>query len=82
MDMDTSESNDNTALFISKSSGNKKKGKKPSGKGTSDSSSPKSKTCTWGKKTSSGEIRRTYLEWMFSPTEAEQGEEGKGKRER
>jgi hypothetical protein len=50
MDIDTSEADDNTALFTSKPSGNKKKGKMPTGKSFSDSFSPKSKTCTWCKK--------------------------------
>jgi len=48
MDIDISEPEDNTALYTSKPSGNKKKGKKA--KGNSDSSSPKSTTCTWCKK--------------------------------
>jgi hypothetical protein len=54
MDIDTSESDDNTALYTSKPSGNKKKGKKLIGKSSSDSSSPKSKTCTWCKKHNRG----------------------------
>jgi len=52
IDINTSEPEDNTALYTSKPSGNKKKGKKP--KGNSDSSSPKSKTCTWCKKHNAG----------------------------
>jgi hypothetical protein len=47
MDIDTSEPEENTSLFSSKPSGNKKIGKKPNR--NSDSSSPKSKTCTWCK---------------------------------
>jgi len=51
MDIDTSEIGDNSALFVSKSSGNKKKGKKPSKSGNSNNSSSSSpKTCTWCKK--------------------------------
>jgi len=50
MDIDNSESDDNTALYTSKPSGNKKKAKKLIGKSSSDSSSLKSKTCTWWKK--------------------------------
>jgi len=52
MDMDNSDSQDDTALFTSKPSGNKKKGKKPIW--NSDSSSPKGKTCTWCKKHNPG----------------------------
>jgi hypothetical protein len=52
MDIDTSDTQDDAALFTSKPSGNKKKGKKP--RGNSDSSSPKSKTCTWCKKHNPG----------------------------
>jgi transposase InsO family protein len=54
MDIDTSESDDNTALFAFKPSGNQKRVKKPSGKRSFDSSSPKSKTCTWCKKHNAG----------------------------
>jgi len=53
MDIDTSDTQNDTALFTSKPSGNKKKRKKPI-KGNSDSSSPKSKTCTWCKKHNPG----------------------------
>jgi hypothetical protein len=52
MDIDTSNSQDDTALFTSKPSGNKKKGKKP--RWNSDSSLPKSKTCTLRRKHNSG----------------------------
>jgi len=52
MDIDTSDPQDDTALFTSKPSGNKNKGKKP--KGSSDSSTPQSKTCTWCKKHNPG----------------------------
>jgi len=52
MDIDTSETRDDTALYASKSSGNKKKSKKL--KGNSDSSSPKLKTCSWCKKHNPG----------------------------
>jgi hypothetical protein len=54
VDIDTSESDDNTALFTSKSSGNKKNRKNLSGKSSSDSSSPKSKICPWCKKYNPG----------------------------
>jgi len=54
MDIDTSESDDNTALFVSIPSGNKKKGTKSSGKSSSDSFSPKYKTGTWCKKHNPG----------------------------
>jgi len=51
MDIDTSEIDDNLALFVSKPSGNKKKGKKPLKSGNSNNSSSSSpKTCTWCKK--------------------------------
>ena len=52
LDIDTSDSNNDTDLFTSKPSGNKKKGKKP--KWNSDSSSSKSKTCTWCRKHNPG----------------------------
>jgi len=52
MDIDTSEPEDNTALYTFEPSGNKKKGKKQ--EGNSDSSSPKSKTCIWCKKHNPG----------------------------
>jgi len=56
MDIDTSEIDYNSALFVSKPSGNKKKGKKPSKSGNSNSSSSSSspKTCTWCKKHNPG----------------------------
>jgi len=57
MDIDTSEIEDNSALFVSKPSGNKKKGKKPTKSGNtnnSSSSSFSSKTCTWCKKHNPG----------------------------
>jgi hypothetical protein len=47
MDINTSDTQQDTALFTSKSSGNKKQGEKS--QGNSDSFSPKSKTCTWCK---------------------------------
>jgi len=52
MDIDTSEIEDNSALLVSKPSGNKKKGKKPtkSGNSNNSSSSSSSKTCTWCRK--------------------------------
>jgi len=53
MDIDTSEIEDNSALFVFKTSGNKKKGMKPVKSGNSNnssSSSSSSKTCTWCKK--------------------------------
>jgi len=55
MDIDTSGIEDNSALFVSKPSGNKKKGKKPSKLGNSNnSSSSSSKTCTWCKNHNAG----------------------------
>jgi len=55
MDIDTSEIEDNSALFVSKPSGNKKKGKKTSKSGNSKNSSSSSpKTCTWCKKHNPG----------------------------
>jgi len=52
MDIETSDTPDDTVLFTSKPSGNKRKGKKP--RGNSDSFSPKLKTCTWCKKHNPG----------------------------
>jgi len=52
LDIDTSDSQDNTALFASEHWGNKMKGKKP--RRNTDSSSPKSNTCTWCKKHNPG----------------------------
>jgi hypothetical protein len=52
MDINTSDTQDVTALFTSKPSGNKMKSKKL--RGNSDSSSPKSKTCTWCEKHNPG----------------------------
>jgi len=50
MDIDSSEIDHNFALFVSKPSGNKKKGKKDAKWGnTNNSSSSSSKTCTWCK---------------------------------
>jgi len=61
MDIDTSEIDDNSALFVSKPSGNKKKGKKPAKSGNSknpsSSSSSLSKTCTWCKKHNPGKSK-------------------------
>jgi len=56
MDIDTSEIDDNSALFVSKPSGNKKKGKKPTKSGNSNnfSSSSSSKSFTWCKKHNPG----------------------------
>jgi len=55
VDIDTTNIEDNSALFVSKPSGNKKKGKKPSKSGNSNSSSSSSsKTCTWCKKHNPG----------------------------
>jgi len=55
MDIDTNEIEDTSALFVSKPSGNKKKGKKPSKSGHSNNSSSSSpKTCTWCKKHNPG----------------------------
>jgi len=52
MDIVTSDIEDNLALFVSKPSSNKKKGKKPTKSGNSSNSSSSSylKTCTWCKK--------------------------------
>jgi len=48
MDIDTSDNDDNSALFVSKPWGNKKRGKKSkSGNNNSSSSSSTSKKCTW-----------------------------------
>jgi len=55
MDIDTSDTQDDTALFTSKPSGCKEKGKKA--KGNSDSSSQKSKTCIWWKKNNPGKSK-------------------------
>jgi len=49
MDIDRSETEDNSSLHTSTPSGNKKKGKKPV-KENSSSSSTNPKTCTWYKK--------------------------------
>jgi len=56
MDIDTSDIDDNSALFVSKPSGNKKKGKKytKSENSNNSSSSFSSKTCTWCKKHNPG----------------------------
>jgi len=56
MDIDTTDIEDNSALFVSKPSGNKKTGKKPtkSGNSNNSSSSSSSKTCTWCKKHNPG----------------------------
>jgi len=57
MDIDTSEIEENSALFASKHSGNKKKGNKPTKSGNSNNSSSSSfssKTCTWCKKHNPG----------------------------
>jgi len=74
MDIDTSEINDNSALFVSKPSANKKKGKKSSKSGNSNNSSSSSPiTCTWCKKPNPGisEGHVTYLERMFLSTKDE-----------
>jgi len=47
MDIDICKIEHSTAQYTSKPSGNKKKGKKPTGRSSSISSSPKSKTFTW-----------------------------------
>jgi len=50
MDMDPSEIEDNSAVFVSKPSGDKKKGKNPSESGNANSSSSSlGNTCTWFK---------------------------------
>jgi len=55
IDIDTSEIEDNFALFVSKPSGNEKKGKKPTKSGnTNNSSTSSSRTCTWCKKYNPG----------------------------
>jgi len=54
MDIDTSDIEDNLALYVSKPSGNKKKGKKSSKSGNSNNSSSFPKTCTWCKKHNPG----------------------------
>jgi len=56
MDIDTSEIEDNSALFLSTDPGNKKTGKKPSKSGNTNISSSSSfpKTCTWCKKHNPG----------------------------
>jgi len=55
MDIDNSDFEDNSALFVSKPSGNKKKVKKPSKWNNSSSSSSSPKTCTWCKKHNPGQ---------------------------
>jgi len=55
MDIDNSESDNNTALSTSKLSGNRTKGKKSSGNSSSDSFLTKCKTCSWGKRHNSRE---------------------------
>jgi len=51
MDIDTTEIDDNSAHFISRPSGNRRKGKKPTkSEQSNNSSSSSSKTCTWCKK--------------------------------
>jgi hypothetical protein len=63
MDINTSESSDNIALFASKPCGNKMMGKKS--KGNSDSSLPKSKTYTWCKQHNPGKSERhTWIECL------------------
>jgi len=54
MDIDTSHIEENSALSVSKPSGNKKKGKNTSKSGNSNNSSSSPKTCTWCKKFNPG----------------------------
>jgi len=66
IDIDSSETEDNSALVVSKPSGNKKKGKKPSKSGNSNNSSPSSpKSCTCCQKHNPGKSEgHTWNEWF------------------
>jgi len=55
MELDTTEIDHNSALFVSELSGNKKKGNKPAKSGNNNNSFSSSwKTCTWCKKYNAG----------------------------